>query len=87
MAWRHFSDKVVKTCVDHTCELCGKPIKCFTEAMRRRGSMDGKPTSFMMHLDCEEVSRQWDEVDWITNDPAQFAFEMEVTRAERSQHN
>lgn len=80
MAWRHFSDRTAKTRTDHECILCGQTIQSFTQAVRRRGSLDGKPTSFMMHVDCEEVSQEWDELDWITNDPCQFANEMEVKR-------
>jgi hypothetical protein len=80
MDWRHFSDKTVKTQKTHECILCGREIPAFSQAVRRRGSMDGKPTSFMMHLDCELASQEWDDLDWITNDPCQFANEMEERR-------
>lgn len=81
--WRHFSDRTVKTRKEHECLLCGQVIQPFTQAVRRRGSMDGKLQSFMMHMDCEEVASDWDEQDWIMNDPGSFAHEMEERRSQK----
>lgn len=50
---------------DHTCHLCGRAIPKGEKHICRNGIVSGKGrVSVRMHLKCEEVARDWDEMDW-----------------------
>jgi hypothetical protein len=68
MGWTHLDDSVVKKSrKPHRCYLCGKEIPKGASYLRRTGiDDDAGLVSEAMHLECESVTRTWDEMDWET---------------------
>jgi len=66
MTWKHLSDTTRKARKPHRCYLCGKLIAPNTQYIERRGADDCGIVSARMHIDCEQKSRHWDEMDWET---------------------
>lgn len=66
MTWTHLRDANVTTRKIHGCCLCGKPISKGTRAINRVGVSFGKLQSDYMHPACEELTHDWDAMDWET---------------------
>ena len=70
MSWTHLSDRHVKaTRKRRVCELCARPIAIGSPAINRSGSDRGGFVSFYMHVQCEEKTKDWDQMDWECHSP------------------
>jgi hypothetical protein len=66
MTWTHLRDSTGKTRKQRVCCLCGREIKIDTKAVNRVGVSFGKLQSDYMHPGCEELTHEWDAMDWET---------------------
>lgn len=83
MSWTHFSDTKPKARKDYRCYLCGLPILKGEEHLVRRGVSEGQLVACRMHEACENLTRQWDEDDWIYHDESEFRSELLETKTDR----
>lgn len=75
--WTHLEDKKQKARKLHRCCLCGLEIAIGVEYIRRTGSDGGDMHRMKMHVECEAVTRDWDDSDWENTEPERFLAELE----------
>lgn len=81
-SWRHLNDTEPRARRDHPCYLCGLPIQKGERYVCRRGVSDRELVTCRMHRECQRLSRDWDEWDWLYHEPAEFREWLEL-RTER----
>lgn len=64
MSWTHLEDTEQRSRKKRVCHLCGQFIPVGCVYLRRRGVWESKFVSQPMHIECEVISREWDEMDW-----------------------
>ena len=81
MSWTHLDDILVKKAGrSHRCYLCGKEIPKGSSYLRRTGvDEDTGIVSVAMHPECEEQTKDWDEMDWETFSPGDLYWRIEET--------
>lgn len=72
MSWTHLSDTEPEARKEYRCILCDKMILKGETHVARRGICDDGPCTSRMHTACELQTRDWDEWDWETYEPADF---------------
>jgi hypothetical protein len=72
MSWTHLNDTKPRARKPHRCELCGLPITKGEVHVARRGIGDDGPCTFRMHIDCEALTKRWDQMDWECHDSSDF---------------
>jgi len=81
MSWTHLDDILVKKAGrSHRCYLCSKEIPKGSSYLRRTGvDEDTGIVSVAMHPECEEQTKDWDEMDWETFSPGDLYWWIEET--------
>lgn len=64
MTWQHLRDTTPIARKEHRCLLCALPIAVGEKHVMRAGVSDGEFSQFRMHVACEAVTQDWDEMDW-----------------------
>ncbi len=67
MGWTHIEDNNYRARKRHVCELCGQFIEPGWKYVSRFGCRDGKAIRSAMHVECEDISSHWDDIDWETH--------------------
>lgn len=84
MCWTHLSDTKPKARKKHVCYLCGYFIQQGEVYDNRVGVFDGDIVTQRMHLECEEVTRNWKQEDWEYFEWCDFRKELEAFRAKKA---
>ena len=82
MSWTHFSDTRPAARREHRCYLCEETIPVGCVHVARRGVSDGTAVTTRMHLDCVDLTLDWDQRDWDDFDPGAFRDDLAAARAE-----
>ena len=61
---------------EHLCGLCDLPILKGTKYIRRYGIDEDGKFAFKMHIECEQFTHDWDEMDWVCFAPTEFRNEL-----------
>jgi hypothetical protein len=69
MSWTHLSDTTPKARKQYRCDICNEIIEVGEDHVARRGAGEGRIVTMRMHLDCEEFSKAWDQMDWECHCP------------------
>ena len=69
MSWHHFADTKPKARKLYYCDICGENIEPGEVHVARRGVSDGRVVTSRMHLDCEMLSKRWDQMEWECHFP------------------
>lgn len=80
MSWIYIEDKSPQARKPHTCFLCEYDISAGSKYIRRTGTSDGSLLTFAMHLECEDLTKDWDEDDWLYHEPCQFRADIDKTQ-------
>ena len=64
MSWHHFEDTKPKARKLYYCDICGEEIQPGEVHVARRGAGEGRVVTSRMHLDCEMLSKRWDQMEW-----------------------
>ncbi len=64
MSWTHLRDTNPKAKKEHKCFLCGEKILVGEKYISRSGIDDVGLTSFAMHVECEDGTKDWTPWDW-----------------------
>jgi len=67
MTWHHVEDRILKARKRHLCGLCGQPIEVNWRYLSRFGFDDDGPMTSRMHVSCEQLTKDWDAMDWETH--------------------
>jgi hypothetical protein len=73
MSWTFLSESTPKARKDHSCILCDQAIPTGATHVARRGIDHDGPVTIRMHTECEAETKGWDDGDWESNDPGEFA--------------
>ena len=66
MSWTHVEDREHVARKRHDCYICGEGILPGTRYVRRFGAVDREFWTAKMHLECRDMSNDWDLMDWET---------------------
>lgn len=72
MSYTHLEDTQPKARKRYVCELCRDPIEQGTVHIARRGIGEEGPETCRMHIDCEKLTHDWEEEDWMYRDTTEF---------------
>ena len=75
MSWQHLEDTTPKARRKYRCLLCGLPITKGQKHIKRVG-VDGEMYQMRMHIECEKLTEDWDEDNWLNFDEAEFRGEL-----------
>ena len=78
MSWLHLEEGLVRGRKRHTCFLCELPIPKGDQYLHRVGITDGELVNMKMHLACEKLTQDWDQLDWQAHDPIEFRKEFKT---------
>jgi len=81
MGWTHLRDTRPTARTEHECHLCLEPILAGEKYVRRVGVRDGYVINMAMHVTCEKLTQDWDEMDWETYSPGASDFRDESRAA------
>lgn len=68
MSWTHFRDTTHKARKRHWCLVCNEAIEV-GEVYAARTGVEDVVYTFRMHLECKELSSDWDQEDWECHSP------------------
>ena len=80
MSYTHFNDTTPKAAKDYFCELCDRKINKGEKHIARRGVFDNEVETLRMHIDCENLSQEWDDNQWENQDVFEFRKDLELLK-------
>ena len=72
MSWTHIENTEPKARKRHWCDLCEHWIEKVEIHVKRYGMGEDGRCSFRMHIECEKLTRGWDQDLWETRDSSEF---------------
>jgi len=71
--WDYISETMPIARKVYYCYLCHQPIQRGEQHVKRVGApMIGIICTNRMHIECEQVTHDWDDKDWEYHDPIEF---------------
>jgi hypothetical protein len=64
MSWTHLEDTKPKARKNYWCDICAEKINVGEAHVARRGIGDVGPMTSRMHIECEEMTKKWDLMEW-----------------------